>query len=132
MGIFDIFKKKKAALTTEQKVDKMWDLWTVDKLDVPCAKLMTYEGEVNNGGHSQYFFNVANCGDLAAEVEAVLSMLPEPLRENLARGYAAFSEQDDISDDINDELFEECDDVFYEHEQLIIDIIYETAKNFEG
>jgi hypothetical protein len=132
MGIFDIFKKKKAALTTDQKLDKMWDLWAVNKLDLPCAKLMKYESEVNNGGHSQYFFNVANCGDLAVEVEAVLSMLPEPLRENLARGYAAFSEQDDISDDVNDELFEECDDVFYEHEQLIIDIIYETAKNFEG
>ena len=131
MGIFDIFKKKKAALTTDQKLDKMWDLWAINKLDLPCAKLMKYESEVNNGGHSQYFFNVANCGDLAAEVEAVLSMLPEPLRENLARGYAAFSEQDDISDDVNDELFEECDDVFYEHEQLIIDIIYEAAKNFE-
>ena len=132
MGIFDIFKKKKAALTTDQKLDKMWDLWAINKLDLPCAKLMKYESEVNNGGHSQYFFNVANCGDLAVEVEAVLSMLPEPLRENLARGYAAFSEQDDISDDVNDELFEECDEVFYEHEQLIIDILYEIAKNFEG
>ena len=130
MGIFDIFKKKKAVLTTDQKLDKMWDLWADDKLDLPCAKLMTYESEVNNGGHSQYFFNVANGGDLAVEVEAVLSMLPEPLRENLARGYAAFSEQDDISDDINDELFEKCDDMFYEHEQLIIDLIYEAAKSF--
>ena len=131
MGIFDIFKKKKKALTTDQKLNKMWELWAEDKLDLPCAKLMKYESEVNNGGHSQYFFNVANCGDLAAEVESVLSMLPEPLRENLARVYTAFSSQKDISDDINDELFEECDDVFYEHEQLIIDIIYEAAKNFE-
>ena len=130
MGIFDIFKKKKAVPTTDQKLNKMWDLWADDKLDLPCAKLMRYESEVNNGGHSQYFFNVANCGDLAVEVEAVLSMLPEPLRENLARGYAAFSEQNDISDDVNDELFEECDDVFYEHEQLIIDLIYEAAKSF--
>ena len=130
MSIFDIFKKKKAVPTTDQKLNKMWDLWADDKLDLPCAKLMRYESEVNNGGHSQYFFNVANGGDLAVEVEAVLSMLPEPLRENLARGYAAFTEQDDVSDDINDELFEECDDVFYEHEQLIIDLIYEAAKSF--
>lgn len=108
----------------------MWDLWADGKLNLPCAKLIRYESEVDNGGHSQYFFNVANCGDLAVEVEAVLSMLPEPLRENLARGYAAFSEQNDVSDDVNDELFEECDDVFYEHEQLIIDIIYEAAKSF--
>ena len=133
MKLSEIFKKEKYTLTNEQlKWNKMWDLWAVNKLDLPCAKLMKYESEVNNGGHSQYFYNVANCADLAVEVEAVLSMLPEPLRENLARGYAAFSEQDDISDDVNDELFEECDDVFYEHEQLIIDIIYETAKNFEG
>ena len=131
MGFFNIFKKKKGQpLTTGQKLDKMWELWGEDKLDSPCAKLMKYESEVNNGGHSQYFFNVANCGDLAVEVEAVLSMLHDPLRENLARGYAAFSEQDDISDDINDGLFEECDDVFYEHEQDIIDMIYEAAKNF--
>ena len=84
---------------------------------------------MNNGGHSQYFFNVANCGDFVPEVETVLSLLPEPLRENLARGYAAFSEQDDISDDVNEELFEECDRIFYEYEQLIIDIIQETADN---
>jgi hypothetical protein len=132
MGIFDIFKKKKAALTTDQKLDKMWDLWAVNKLDLPCAKLMKYESEVNNGGHSQYFFNVANCGDLAAEVEAVLSILPESLRKNLARGYAAFSAQDDISDNVNDELFEECDNIFYKHEQLIIDMIQEAANNGFG
>ena len=132
MGIFDVFKKKKTALTTDQKLDKMWDLWAINKLDLPCAKLMKYESEVDNGGHSQYFFNIANCGDLAVEVEAVLSMLPEPLRENLARGYAAFSEQDDISDDVNDELFEECDNIFYKHEQLIIDMIQEVANNRFG
>lgn len=60
MGILDIFKRKKRVPTTYQKLDKMWELWTEDKLDLPCAKLMKYESEVNNGGHSQYFFNVAN------------------------------------------------------------------------
>ena len=131
MGFFDIFKKKKVEpLTAEERWNRIWELWEIGDLLSPLENLLTYESEVNNGGHSQYFFNVANGGDLAVEVEAVLSMLPEPLRENLARGYAAFSAQDDISDDVNDELFEECDDVFYEHEQLIIDIIYEAAKNF--
>ena len=130
MAIFEIFKKKKPILTTDQKLDKMWDLWAINKLDLPCAKLMKYESEVNNGGHSQYFFNVANCGDLEKEVDAVISMLPEPLKENLKRGYDAFSSQKNIADDENDDLFYECDDVFYEHEQLIIDIIYEAAKTF--
>ena len=57
-------------------------------------------------------------------------MLPEPLRENLKRAYEAFISQEDIADDENEDLFEECDDVFYEHEQLIIDVIYEEAKTF--
>ena len=133
MGIFDIFKKKKVEpLTAEERWNRIWELWEIGDLPSPLENLLTYESEVNNGGHSQYFFNVANGGDLAVEVEAVLSMLPEPLRENLARGYAAFSEQDDISDDVNDELFEECDDVFYEHEQLIIDMIQAAANNGFG
>ena len=129
MCIFDLFKRKKETLTTEEKLDRMWELWEIGDLKDPCAKLMTYESEVDNGGHSQYFYNIANSGDLAAEVEAVLSMLPEPLQENLNRGYTAFAAQEDICDDDNEELFEECDDVFYEHEQLLIDILYESAKS---
>ena len=133
MGIFDIFKKKtEKPLTTAQKLDRLWELWAIGDLKTPVANLMAYESEVNNGGHSQYFFNVSNVGDLASEVEALLSMLPEPLRENLARGYAAFSAQEDISDDVNDELFAQCDNVFYEHEQLIIDLIQEVADNGFG
>ena len=130
MSIFDIFKKKTATLTTDEKLDKMWELWGKNKLKLPCAKLMKYESEVNNGGHSQYFFNVANCSDLAREVNAVLAMLPEPLQSNLQRAYDAFAAQEDIDDDENDDLFDECDAVFYEHEQIIIDIIYEAAKTF--
>lgn len=128
MGIFDIFKKKKEAPTAEENLDRLWELWEMGDLKDPCATLMTYESEVNNGGHSQYFFNIANNGDLAAEVEAVLSLLPEPLRKNLNRGYAAFAAQADISDDDNEELFEECDDVFYENEHLLIDILQEAAN----
>ena len=133
MGIFDIFKKKKVEpLTAEERWNTIWELWEIGDLPSPLENLLTYESEVNNGGHSQYFFNVANGGDLAVEVEAVLSIQPEPLRENLARGYAAFSAQDDISDDVNDKLFEECDNIFYKHEQLIIDIIQEAANNGFG
>ncbi|MBP3936942.1 MAG: hypothetical protein IK954_05095 [Clostridia bacterium] len=133
MGFFDIFKKKKEKpLTAEERWNRIWELWEIGDLLPPLKNLLTYESEVNNGGHSQYFFNIANCGELAAEVEAVLSILPQPLYENLSRGYAAFSAQNDISDDVNDELFEECDNIFYKHEQLIIDIIQEAANNGFG
>ena len=127
MGLFDLFKKNEP-LTPEQKLNKLWDLWAAGKVAAPCAALMTYESEVNNGGHSQYFFNVANAGDLKAEVAAILLILPEPLKANLQQGYDAFAAQEDIADDVNDDLFSECDDVFYEHEQLLIELIQRYAN----
>ena len=130
MGFFDIFKKKKEKpLTAEDRWNRIWQLWEIGDLQPPITNLLTYQSEINNGGHSQYFFNIANSGDLKTEVEAVLSVLPEPLRENLFRGYTAFSRQDDITDDANDALFEECDMVFYENEQRINEIIQKAADN---
>ena len=133
MGIFDIFKKKTSPLAAAQeRRNRMWELWAIGDVPSPVENLMTYHSEVNNGGHSQYFFNISNNGTLATEVEMTLSLLPEPLRENLRRAHAAFLTQDDIADDANDELFDECDDVFYKHEQYIIDIIQEAANNGFG
>lgn len=128
MGLFGNSKKEKKLSEAEQKWNRMWDLWVAGEANAPYAQLMEYESEVNNGGHSQYFFNVANCGDLKAEVETILPVLPNPLRENLARAYEAFSGQEDICDDENDELFEECDDVFYANEKLLTAILEEYAE----
>jgi hypothetical protein len=126
MGIFDVFKRK----STFKKLDKMWALWEQGQLQLPCAKLMTYESEVNNGGHSQYFYNLANSGNLA-EAEELLSLLPEPLLQNLNRAYVAFVSQENIDDDINEALFNQCDEVFLEHEQILIDMLYEAAKGLK-
>lgn len=101
-------------------------------LQSPIKNLMTYHSEVNNGGHSQYFFNVSNSEDLETEVETVLSVLPDPLRENLKCAYTAFAAQENVDDESNDVLFEECDDLFYENEQLIINMIQEAADNGFG
>lgn len=131
MGIFDKLAKKEELPDADRKWNKMWDQWAEGKAVAPYAQLMTYDSEVNNGGHSQYFFNTANCGDLKAEVEAILPILPDVLRDNLQRGYDAFAAQEDIADDVNDDLFGECDDVFYENEQLLLDILLEHAAEIE-
>lgn len=133
MGIFDFIKPQKPQELPpeQQRWNKMWDLWADGELDSPYASLMTYQSEVNNGGHDQYFFNTANCGDLQAEVTAVLSLLPEVLRENLRRGYEAFAAQEDITDDTNEALFSECDDVFYANEQLINQLLEAFAATIK-
>lgn len=127
MGIFGLFAPKRELSEAERKWNRMWDMWAQGEAESPYAELMEYDGEVNNGGHSQYFFNVANCGDLDAAVSTVLSVLPEPLHDNLKRGYEAFAAQEDICDDENDDLFEECDNVFYGNEQLLLDILKRYA-----
>ena len=127
MSILNLFQKKRSLSEEELRWNKMWNLWVAGTAESPYAGLMTYESEVSNGGHSQYFFNTANCGDLAAEVAVLLKVLPEPLKENLARCYEAFSGREDICDDENDDLFEECDDVFYKQEQLLMDILKDYA-----
>ena len=45
---------------SERKWNLMWDMWADGDAESPYAELMEYESEVNNGGHSQYFFNVSN------------------------------------------------------------------------
>lgn len=129
MSIFGTYTTGKEENDAERKWNLMWDMWVAGEAKSPYAELMEYESEVNNGGHSQYFFNIANCGDLGEEVEKLLAVLPNPLYDNLKRGYAAFAAQEDICDDENEELFEECDDVFYENEQMLIDILKTYADS---
>ena len=90
MGLFNIFKKKKVVLTEEQlKWNKIWDLWAEGKAESPYAELMTYQSEINNGGHGQYFFNVENNGDLNKEMKVLKTILSDELVDNLHKAYKA-------------------------------------------
>jgi len=133
MGLFDIFKKKKVELTEEQlKWNKMWDLWTEEKTKSPYTELMTYQSEINNGGHSQYFCNVENTGDLKKEMSALSSVLSDKLVENLNRAYEAHLILEEKEDDEKaEEVLEQCDDVFYENEEQINHILQEYANTLE-
>lgn len=133
MGLFDIFKKKKVELTEEQlKWNKMWELWTEEKVDSPYAELMTYQSEINNGGHDQYFTNVENISDLNKEISALEQILSAELKNNLNKAYKAYlilekKEEDEEAE----ETLEQCDDVFYENEEEINRLLEEYACKIE-
>ena len=131
MKLFGWFRKQEELPVADRKWNKMWDLWVEGNAESPYSELMEYESEVNNGGHSQYFFNVANCGDVQAAAKVLLFILPEPLLSNFRKAYEAFSGQEDICDDVNDSLFDECDDIFGKYEQLILDMLAAHAKSIE-
>ena len=133
MGLFDIFKKKKVELTEAQlKWNKMWELWTEEKVKSPYSELMTYQSEINNGGHSQYFCNVENVSDLQKEMSALEEILPPFLIENLKKAYKAHLILEEKEDDEKaEEILEQCDDVFYANEEQINHILKEYAKTLE-
>lgn len=137
MKFFDFlkkfFQKKEEELPIEaQKWNKMWDLWVEEEADSPYAELMTYQSEVNNGGHMQFFDNVSNTDDLPKNVEALYSILTGALRENIEKAYNAFLayDENDENDTIS-EIMDECDDVFYANESEIERILQEYADTIE-
>ena len=133
VGLFDIFKKKKVELTEEQlKWNKMWELWTEENVESPYSEIMTYQSEINNGGHGQYFCNVENVSDLQKEMSALEEILTSPLRENLQKAYKAYQVLEENDDDEEaEEILDQCDTVFYENEKQINRILQEYANKLK-
>jgi len=132
MGLFSFFKKKEVKLTEEQlKWNKMWELWTEGKVDSPYAQLMTYQSEINNGGHDQYFTNVENTADLQNEMSILEKILPVIHKDNLRKAYEAYLVSEEREDELAEKTLELCDHVFYENEAELNDILEEYAKTIE-
>ena len=132
MGLFDILRKKKTELTDEQlRWNKMWDLWTEGETQSPYTELMTYQSEINNGGHDQYFLNIGNTGNLQKEMSALGQLLSPELKENLRKAYEAYiALEENEEDEKAIEILEKCDNVFYENEEEINNILEEYSLNF--
>ncbi|MBR6108745.1 MAG: DUF4375 domain-containing protein [Clostridia bacterium] len=130
MGLFDFFKKRKAKLSDEQKKwNKMWDLWASGQVDSPYTELMTYQSEINNGGHDQYFVNVENVSDLRREMATLTTILPETLQQNLQIAYRAYIESSEKGiDQSADEILEKCDEAFFENEEQINELLKTYAE----
>ena len=133
MGVFSFFKKSKVELTDEQKKwNKMWDLWVEGRADSPYSELMTYQSEINNGGHDQYFFNIENSGNLQKEMVVLKTVLPAKLRDNLQNAYDAYLKlTNEESDEQAGTILSQYDDEFYKVEEDINRILREYASQIE-
>ena len=130
MGVFDFLKKGKAELSDEQKKwNKMWNLWTEGRADSPYKELMSYQSEVNNGGHDQYFFNTENTDDLRKELSVLEAVLPKKLQRNLRDAYSAYLDKE--SDETAQAILERCDDTFYKNEEEINRMLQEYAAEMK-
>ncbi len=133
---FDLFRRKKdkteeVPLTEEEKKwNRMWDLWAEGEAESPYNELMTYQSEVNNGGHDQYFVNTSDNADMDSELSALYEALPEILKDNLKKAYKAYLQSEENEDD--DEAIEilgSCDTVFWENEGCINEILEKYAES---
>ncbi|MBR4056610.1 MAG: DUF4375 domain-containing protein [Oscillospiraceae bacterium] len=131
MGLFDFFKKKVELTEEQQKWNKMWELWVEEKVDSPYLQLMTYQSEVNNGGHDQYFTNVDNTGNLQEELSVLKTILSKKLSDNLQKAYQAYSVLEKEDDKTAEETIAHCDDVFYESEEEINRILQAYANKIK-
>ena len=132
MGLFTFLKKKQTKLTDEQqKWNKMWDLWGEEKAESPYAQLMTYQSEVNNGGHHQYFTNVENTSDLRNEISILETILTAKHKNNLRKAYETYLVLEEKEDECAENILEQCDDVFYENEEEINHMLEEYAAIIE-
>ena len=132
MGIFDSIKKSEKLSDEQKKWNKMWDLWVEECIESPYAELMTYQSEVNNGGHDQYFSNLEERGVLQKEIVSVEKILPEILKDNFKEAYNAYLVL--YKDEDNEEAqvkLDDCDDIFYQNESEINKILEEYASRIE-
>ncbi len=133
MALFGLGKKKQPELTAEeQRRNALWERWANGEAPSPLAEIMTYQSEVNNGGHDQYFFNVSNTGDLRNALAVLSEALPEVHAQNLKRAYDAYSASEEQDDTAQAEaILEQCDAVFYEHEEEITSLLKAYAAQIE-
>ena len=114
MAFFDYLKPRKKLTGEQLQWNRMWTMWCRGEADSPYGELMTYVGEVSNGGHAQYFTNTVF---LKADMEVLDTALPPVLRDNLRRALDAFR------NDGSEEILAHCDRVFGENEHLIAEIL---------
>ena len=114
----------------ELKFNKMWDLWAKGEIKSPYADLMTYQSEVNNGGHAQFFLNVASTGYLRSVMRSLKHVLPFDIRVPLVEAYNAYKINGEDAEE-NEEFFDHADEVFYEKEELINKILEDYSNKIQ-
>lgn len=135
---FNIFKRKKKEINESAKFskedlqwNKMWELWADEKIESPYYELMDYLSGINGGGHHCHFDNTFDNSNLNEYVINLKEILPEPLKTNIEAAYAAYiTNPDDVSEK-DCEILSKCDDVYYENEELVNQILKERAKRIK-
>ena len=137
--LFKFFKRKQQPenqLTPNEfehsnQWNKMWNLWADGKIESPYDELMSYHGEVNNGGHYQFFSNTDNIENSQSVIEKLSGILPEELKINLEKAYTAYINLENDTDiDFSEQEIKKCDNNFFKNEHIITKILKNHSEQF--
>ncbi|MBE6880088.1 MAG: DUF4375 domain-containing protein [Ruminococcaceae bacterium] len=134
MSLLNLFQKTKPKIFADpEKWNKMCDMWVKGEMQSPYSELMTYQGEVYNGGHYQYFDNVGSEGTLEKDMKQLEAILPSKFRKNLKKAYKAYLilEENDDENEKAEDIIAKCDDTFYDNEGEINQILERYAGEIE-
>ncbi len=134
MSLLNLFKKTKPKISADpEKWNKMLDMWAEGEMQSPYSELMTYQSEVYNGGHYQYFDNVGSEGTLEKDMKQLEAILPSKFRKNLKKAYKAYLilEENDDENEKAEDIIAKCDDLFYDNEDEINQILERYAGEIE-
>lgn len=142
MGLFSkLFKKKDIELPEEVlKWNKMCELFGDGELEEPFYSLFYYDGEVQNGGHLQFFCNLEESEEpkLKDVLKNLKKLLPEEMYANLDKAYKEYQKLNfnpETSEEYCEVAIEEplldYDNFYYEHEEEIQNILKEYSLKLE-
>lgn len=116
---------------SNEKWNKMIDLWVDYELDHPIKDVLTYDAEINNGGHLQFF---ENCNDELDEMMISLKEnLPEDIYINLKKAYDVYTSSDINIENVDDYVGEALEDRFGEYDSYYYnnnDKVNEVLRNY--
>lgn len=120
----------------EERWNKMIDLWSDNELNDPIKDVITYDAEVQNGGHLQFF---ENCQDeMEALIISLKKQLPEEMYNNLKQAYELHKEKklniETVDDYVNEAQlgdFDKFDKFYYNNEKKINKIMQEYASTLD-
>ena len=121
---------------SEEKWNKMIDLWVDFELKGPINDLLTYDAEINNGGHLQFFENKSD--NLDNMMVSLKEILPDDVYDNLKSAYDIYLKSnfsienvDDYVDVASKDSFLEYDTYYYKNDDKINKILKEYAATIK-
>ena len=115
----------------EDQWNLMWQMWENGEIDSPYNELLTYDSEMQEGGHLQFFLNRALRRENIFSVMAALrETLPAGHADNLSQAYRQYCLLDIDPDDdgavmqaLGDDPLSPFDCYYAEHEEELLDVL---------